>query len=192
MKYIAASLIALVVIAGATCLTSADDSDIPTTPTATTPGCPASGWPPPSLVQCFYKSAAAFRNHSTKWRGTQCPGQSNLYWGNCACAAAASVVILNATLTSLGFINVDEFEAAAKRGTYGGGFVPDARAQPGDVVLWYSADRAEAHIGFCATDKCVKTWSNSSSRGMFAPIEHSISLDGYYPIHEIWEPVHLP
>jgi hypothetical protein len=170
----------------------ADSSDIPTSPTDQIAGCPVASWPASSLVQCVFESASAFRNQNTKWRGTECPGQSSAYWGHCACAAAVSVVILNATLKDLGFINVDQFEDVAKVGKYGGGFVPDAKARPGDVILWYSADRGEGHVGICATTGCTRTWSNSSSHGTFAPVDHSISFDNFYPIHEIWEPRHLP
>jgi hypothetical protein len=179
------------------CFAKADSSGIPipTSPIDSVSGCPRAGWPSRSLVQCFYKGAVLFKRHTTKWQGTQCPGQSSAYVGHCACAAAVSVIIMNATHYALNFINVDQFFALANRGTAGGGLLPkaaEASAKPGDIILWYTNDRSEEHVGFCAAPGCVTTWSNSSALGVFAPVSHSISLDNYYPQHRIWEPVHLP
>jgi hypothetical protein len=173
---------------------TSDSYDIPAKATDSVSGCPKQPWPRDMAVSCFYRAATLFRNHATKWRGTECPGQSSVYahWGHCACAAVASIVIMNASLVNLAMINVDEFRSLANSGKYGGSLVEDKSAVPGDVILWYSNDLSEGHIGFCATKKCKSTWSNSSSLGTFAPESHSIDFDGFYPRHFIWHPQHLP
>lgn len=185
---------ALILALASYVLVRADPFDIPTSPTNKIAACPRPTWASRQLVECFYKSALAFRKHSTKWRGTQCPPHTSSYrnWGHCACAAAVSVVIMNATRSNLGIINVDVYNTLARSNKLGGGFVSDQHARQGDVILWYSNDYSEAHIGFCATNGCTQTWSNSSSRGVFAPVVHTIDLDGYYPQHFIWQPEHLP
>ena len=42
-----------------------------------------------------------------------------------------------------------------------------ADAQPGDIVL-VDAGGSRQHIGFCMTDGCTRTISNSSSKGEFS------------------------
>lgn len=187
-------IVSIVLTIAAFKIAKADSYDIPNKAPLSVSGCPKAGWPQGALINCLFDSAVKFRNQPTKWRGTECPGQPNTlqYWGHCACAAAASVVMMIGTRLKVGYINVDQFYATAKHGAFGGAIVPDAKARKGDIILWYSKDEQEAHIGFCATAGCTLTWSNSSYYGKFAPVAHSISLDGYYPIHYIWDPVHIP
>jgi hypothetical protein len=150
-----------------------------------------------TLGRCLYLAAKAFRdNHvMTKWPGTECPGQPHTthWFGHCACAASVQQVIKAATSRQIGTWGVDSFDAYYETGLPFGriNVVPDAKALPGDIIIWYTTDRSEGHIGFCATKKCTQTWSNSSALGSFAPTAHSISLDGYYPQHFIWRPGHI-
>jgi hypothetical protein len=149
------------------------------------------------LGTCLFLAAKAFRDKGvvTKWPGTECPGQPHTmqWFGHCACAASVQQVIKVATSREIGNWGVDSFDNYYETGLPFGRIklVPEAKALPGDIIIWYTMDRSEGHIGFCATPKCTQTWSNSSALGRFAPVSHSISLDGYYPQHFIWRPVHI-
>lgn len=161
------------------------------------PGASANPCPTPfqgELLARLFSAASSYIGHNTKFPGTNCPGHPNTYewWGHCACAKSVSEIIKNATGYDFDYYSVDQYFAAAQSGKYGGGLVPDTDAVPGSIIMWYSNDHSEAHIGFCAVKGCSETLSNSSTQGVFAPEMHDISLDGYYPLHYIWNPTHIP
>ncbi len=86
--------------------------------------------------------------------------------GNNACMYAVNHVIENAGYEPLanGTLSVLEGKAALENGR--GQKVDIADAKPGDIVL-VDAGGSDQHIGFCETDGCTRTISNSSSRAQF-------------------------
>ena len=143
----------------------------------------------------LYNAANAFRGTDTAWQGTGGGGR--------ACAAAVQKIVYRATNSMIGSWNVDDWWALAinSPGKYGGHFLLPSEshlARQGDIVIWdVLSSTWKGHIGFCATDGCSKTWSNSSSLHTFAPTQNDRA--GLYFFGEfdssstvIWEPSHIP
>lgn len=86
--------------------------------------------------------------------------------GNNACMWATNHVLENAGYEPLanGTLSVLEGKAALDNGR--GQKIDIADAKPGDIVL-VDAGGSHQHIGFCETDGCTRTISNSSSQAQF-------------------------
>ena len=87
--------------------------------------------------------------------------------GNNACMWATNHVLENAGYEPLanGTLSVLEGKAALDNGR--GQKIDIADAKPGDIVL-VDAGGSHQHIGFCETDGCTRTISNSSSQAQFS------------------------
>jgi hypothetical protein len=150
-------------------------------------GCP-NGSPEaatPNLLEQLYQAANNFRGTDTCWALTNC--------GQDACAAAVQRIVQIVTNTVIGSYSVDDWRNLALSGAYGGKIVPAAQARRGAIIIWpQQQDPVLGHMGFCATDGCTQTWSNSSSTHKFAPQTWGLYFDGTYTTYLIWEPSHIP